>query len=1051
TITTSHNFTFYNTAAATTTLDLALTNSSIPNGETTDATLTFNRLNDLSADLTGVPLELHITKPDASIVVVHGNANFSGNLTLSQLGDGSDISFTVPGVYSMVAKFTDTTTYPNLAATSSNPVNLLVGTSAGYALLVQGKLSNEEGLESHNKTANRIYETLKDRGFVDQDIYYYNYDINQTGVDGVPDKATIQTTLEGLATEVQNRPAPVYVIMVDHGGKALDGLEARFFMDTETITPTELDLWLTNLENNMDALDVQLKVDNKRVVIIGACYSGGFISTVSGDNRIIITSATEDEQSFKGPLEDDNIRVGEYFLEELFLELGKGNDLRSAFKIATAKTEAYTASGAESANSDNAYLDTAIQHPLLNDDADSTPTNALFDNSSDGQLATDIVLGFDQGSLTNDAFVPADIDSISGTQYLDKNTSVADLTLYANDPSQVNQAYVEIRAPSTTLSSAVESTTEQLSNNYIRRAYLPPVTSTDPYTLNYADFVQAGKYEIFSYVNDRFTGALSPAKRSVIYKNRADTAPTGIDLDGVNDVPNAFNLLTPVDNATGQTIVGFIWEASIDPDQDAVTYSFYLADDATFTTFTQDNGNGTCTQLTAPYLQEELESPSTFVDVQALLCDSRSYVWKVEAVDVYGLRTASTPFTYNTNNTNADVGVIVAMVKSATTNQQLTAANIANGFGETAIASASVLYNGNYVLFTSNTGVGQTITATLGSYAPKDVVIGSVASGETVEILFDMTPDLSLDTDSDGVIDTADNCPTVANGVAQDNQLDTDADGVGDACDTDDDGDGMPDTYENIYAFLDPLNAGDAALDQDNDTIINLHEYQDGTNPEVFDIIPSDVDGDVIDDSVDNCVNIYNPDQLDTDGDTQGDACDNDDDADGMPDAFELLYGLNTLVNDAIGDPDLDGVSNLNEYLDGTNPNVVNGDTVDSDSDSITDVYDNCPAIANAPQLDTDEDGAGDACDNDIDNDSFANASDAFPLDITEWLDTDLDTIGNNADFDDDGDGTPDTTDAFPLDSTEDIDTDRDGIGNNADTDDDGDGILDTNDAFPLN
>jgi hypothetical protein len=39
------------------------------------------------------------------------------------------------------------------------------------------------------------------------------------------------------------------------------------------------------------------------------------------------------------------------------------------------------------------------------------------------------------------------------------------------------------------------------------------------------------------------------------------------------------------------------------------------------------------------------------------------------------------------------------------------------------------------------------------------------------------------DADGDGVPDASDNCPTIANGPAEDNQADGDSDGLGDACD----------------------------------------------------------------------------------------------------------------------------------------------------------------------------------------------------------------------------------------------------------------------------
>jgi hypothetical protein len=48
-----------------------------------------------------------------------------------------------------------------------------------------------------------------------------------------------------------------------------------------------------------------------------------------------------------------------------------------------------------------------------------------------------------------------------------------------------------------------------------------------------------------------------------------------------------------------------------------------------------------------------------------------------------------------------------------------------------------------------------------------------------------------------------------------------------------------------------------------------------------------DSDEDGVEDAIDNCPVDANPDQLDTDGDTEGNACDTDDDNDGVSDSEE--------------------------------------------------------------------------------------------------------------------------------------------------------------------
>ncbi len=104
----------------------------------------------------------------------------------------------------------------------------------------------------------------------------------------------------------------------------------------------------------------------------------------------------------------------------------------------------------------------------------------------------------------------------------------------------------------------------------------------------------------------------------------------------------------------------------------------------------------------------------------------------------------------------------------------------------------------------------------------------------------------------------------------------------------------------------------------------------------------ADADGDSVPDDEDNCPAVSNADQTDTDADTLGDACDPDDDNDGMTDAYETDNGLNPLDDsDAGGDADGDGLTNLEEAQAGTR-----ADTVDSDADGLHDGLDNAPAVA---------------------------------------------------------------------------------------------------------
>lgn len=78
----------------------------------------------------------------------------------------------------------------------------------------------------------------------------------------------------------------------------------------------------------------------------------------------------------------------------------------------------------------------------------------------------------------------------------------------------------------------------------------------------------------------------------------------------------------------------------------------------------------------------------------------------------------------------------------------------------------------------------------------------------------------------------------------------------------------------------------------------------------------SDRDGDGIPDNADNCPEVSNPDQINTDGDEVGNLCDADDDNDGLTDVQEVELGTNPLNRDTDGD----GWSDKEEVEEGTDP-----------------------------------------------------------------------------------------------------------------------------------
>ena len=201
-------------------------------------------------------------------------------------------------------------------------------------------------------------------------------------------------------------------------------------------------------------------------------------------------------------------------------------------------------------------------------------------------------------------------------------------------------------------------------------------------------------------------------------------------------------------------------------------------------------------------------------------------------------------------------------------------------------------------------------------------------------------------------------------------------------------------------------------------------------NPLGADGLQSDEDGDGVGDVCDNCPSVFNPDQANTDGFGRGDAC-NDDGGETCP--FLGMYPVASCsVDGEAGAADRDEIE---DFFLACADGVAACLPADSNPDGLPvsgppQVLDNCPEADNPTQQDTDDDGAGDACDDDDDNDGDADDRDNCPTTAN----------ANQEDTDDDGAGN--VCDNCPaLANADQGDTDGDGLGNACDADEDGDGL----------
>ena len=214
-----------------------------------------------------------------------------------------------------------------------------------------------------------------------------------------------------------------------------------------------------------------------------------------------------------------------------------------------------------------------------------------------------------------------------------------------------------------------------------------------------------------------------------------------------------------------------------------------------------------------------------------------------------------------------------------------------------------------------------------------------------------------------------DNCPAVSNP----NQTNTDGDTEGDACDADDDNDLALDANDCAPLDATKWRSAVAYLDVDGDgyTTSQATICYGSSLPTNYILVSL---------GNDNCPAVSNPDQTNTDGDAQGDACDTDDDNDGTPDADDCAPLDVNKWRSAVAYLDVDGDGYTTSQA-----TFCYGSVLPTNYILASLGNDNCPAVSNPDQTNTDGDAQGDACDTDDDNDGVLDANDCAPLVATKW------------------------------------------------------------------
>jgi hypothetical protein len=250
------------------------------------------------------------------------------------------------------------------------------------------------------------------------------------------------------------------------------------------------------------------------------------------------------------------------------------------------------------------------------------------------------------------------------------------------------------------------------------------------------------------------------------------------------------------------------------------------------------------------------------------------------------------------------------------------------------------------------------VTDGSGTLTGKDITSVRVACDVKVDVAFTDSFEQLNDGDLDGIHDSADACPLGDTGWSSSPETDYDGDGCRDATEDSDDDNDMRQDSDDLCVMGDTYwDSTNPALDYDGDGCRDASEDDDDDNDGVSDLIEQLIQTNPLDHL--QCGD-YDNDQCD-DCSQSGDLADDGSDADASNDGPDYDSDGVCDVSDTCNDADSDGWGQAGleqstcPFL-GDDCDDAPGNTSDDDRDNFCNEVDNCWAVWNPDQLDTDKD-----------------------------------------------------------------------------------------------